>query len=68
MGEKTICIGCVLVIRSHLFLNQLEGLESALKKQDEEIAKLKTTHVSALATRDLARQNQHRKEISLLSG
>ena len=50
------------------FLNQLEGLESALKKQDEEIAKLKTTHVSALATRDLARQNQHRKEISLLSG
>ena len=28
------------------FGNQLEGLESALKKQDDEIAKLKTTHVS----------------------
>jgi len=25
------------------------------------------THVAAIATRDLARQNQHRKEIALLS-
>lgn len=49
------------------FGNQLEGLEGQLKKQDEEIVKLKTTHASALATRDLARQNQHRREISLLS-
>ena len=31
------------------FGNQLEGLESQLKKQDEEIAKLKTTHVSGTA-------------------
>ena len=49
------------------FGNQLEGLEAQLKKQDEEIVKLKATHASAIATRDLARQNQHRREIALLS-
>ena len=49
------------------FGNQLEGLEAQLKKQDEEIVKLKATHASAIATRDLARTNQHRREISLLS-
>lgn len=49
------------------FSNQLEGLESQLRKQDDEIKKLKATHVSALATRDLARQNQHRREVALLS-
>ena len=49
------------------FGNQLESLEGQLKKQDEEIIKLKATHSSAIATRDLARQNQHRREIALLS-
>ena len=49
------------------FGNQLESLEFQLKRQEEEISKLKKTHQAALVTRDLARQNQHKKEIALLA-
>ena len=48
------------------FSNQLESLESQIKKQENEIERLKKTHAGALVTRDLARTNQHRREISLL--
>ncbi|TRY80512.1 hypothetical protein TCAL_10729, partial [Tigriopus californicus] len=49
------------------FGNQLENLEGTLKKQDDEIVKLKKTHQASIVTRDLARQNQHKKEVALLS-
>ncbi|CAB4070010.1 unnamed protein product [Lepeophtheirus salmonis] len=48
------------------FGNHLEALEGTLKKQEEEISKLKKTHHAAIITRDLARQNQHKIEISLI--
>ena len=65
------------------FSNQLEALESTIKKQDDEIDRLKNTQKvikiikpnwlvkcflqAALSTRDIARTSQQKQEVSLLS-
>ena len=64
------------------FSNQLEALESTIKKQDDEIDRLKNTqkvikiikpnwlvkcYQAALSTRDVARTSQQKQEVSLLS-
>jgi len=49
------------------FSNQLEALETTIKKQDDEIERLKNTQKAALSTRDLARTSQQKQEVSLLS-